>query len=58
MMIWKMSFSDTDISHINSFVANFISKFSEQFRFYVTVGLAWIGFNLLRIDYLEQLMEK
>ena len=49
--------SDTDISHINSFVANFVAEFSEQFHmFYRRVGMDRF---YLFTDYtvLEQLME-
>ncbi|MBP2620258.1 DHH family phosphoesterase [Streptococcus panodentis] len=49
--------SDTDISHINSFVANFVAEFAEQFRmFYRRVGMDRF---YLFTDYtvLDQLME-
>ena len=49
--------SDTDISHINSFIANFVAEFSEQFHmFYRRVGMDRF---YLFTDYtvLEQLME-
>ena len=49
--------SDSDISHINSFVANFVAEFSEQFHmFYRRVGM---DRYYLFTDYtvLEQLMD-